>query len=113
MHGLGKCLKLYRPRRTSSIMDIGYIELPWKVEPHLEDRTICWWQEKPERVLYETMCCASDGYVHDAGVPEDIAQAEDLRILRSHRPYTPCNEVYIVINKETRNISEHTCSYPC
>lgn len=62
IHGFEKHLKTFRAKKTNAVIATGYIDLPHKVETHFDETVFCGWQETPEKVLYVTMRCASDGY---------------------------------------------------
>lgn len=71
---LQKSFKNYMGENTSTISATGYLNLPAKVETHFEVKAFYHWKGTPERVLYVTIGCVSDGYGEETACADDIVE---------------------------------------
>lgn len=74
--GFEKFLKQHRARKSASIVAVGKLELPARVETHMDEKVLCTWADHNHKVLYLTLKCASDGYADGGEGNAGIITAE-------------------------------------
>lgn len=74
--GFEHFLKKHRTRKSASIVTVGNLELPARVDTHMDENLQCTWVDHAEKVLYLTLKCASDGYADGAEGNSGIMTAE-------------------------------------